>query len=173
METIAVKNISRARRDILVVACSASNDDGMFGDLLATSAMAHGVVGLIIDAGCRDIKELRAMGFPVWSKIISAKGTVKETLGSVNMPIKCAGQLINPGDIVLADDDGVVCVPREKSSQVLIKTELREELEKSKREKLLRGESTLDTNNMRLAIKSAGLKYVENPSELRLDNNDN
>lgn len=147
--------------DILVVAVSADNSDGMFGDLLAELALARGVRALIIDAGVRDTKELRRMSFPVWSKTVSAKGTVKETLGSVNVPVVCAGQYVRPGDIVLADDDGVVIVPHRRAEQTLTAARERENGEAEKRERLRAGVSSLDLYGLRDALSHAGLTYVE------------
>src|SRR2546430_7830400 len=130
--------------DILVVGCSADNTDGMFGDLLATSLKARGVTGLVIDAGCRDVKSLREMGFPVWSKAISAKGTVKATLGAVNIPVVCAGVNVEPGDAVIADDDGVVVVARKHAGEVAAKGEKRHADEEAKRKQLASGALGLD-----------------------------
>jgi len=153
--------------DILVVACSGDSNHGMFGDLLATSAIAHGVVGLIIDAGCRDVKELRSLAFPVWAKAISAKGTLKRKLGSVNIPIRCAGQFINPGDIIVADDDGVVCIPMQRADEILKKSTLRMELEDFKRKQLSSGVSSIDINRMRSQLETSGLKYLESTNDLK------
>jgi 4-hydroxy-4-methyl-2-oxoglutarate aldolase len=149
--------------DILVVGCSADNSDGMFGDLLATSLMARGVTGLVIDAGVRDAKSLREMGFPVWSKAISAKGTVKATPGSVNVPVVCAGIDVRPGDAVIADDDGVVVVRNKDASEVAAKGEKRHADEEAKRKQLASGALGLDMYNMREPLKKAGLVYLDEP----------
>jgi 4-hydroxy-4-methyl-2-oxoglutarate aldolase len=151
--------------DILVVGCSTDNTDGMFGDLLATSLMARGVTGLIIDAGARDAKSLREMGFPVWSRAISAKGTVKATLGAVNVSVVCAGVNVMPGDAVIADDDGVVVVSRKDAADVVAKGEKRFADEDGKRKRLAAGELGLDMYNMREALAKAGLVYVDEPAE--------
>jgi 4-hydroxy-4-methyl-2-oxoglutarate aldolase len=147
--------------DILVVGCSADNTDGMFGDLLATSLKARGATGLVIDAGCRDVKSLREMGFPVWSKAISAKGTVKATLGAVNIPVVCAGINVEPGDAVIADDDGVVVVRRKDAADVAAKGEKRQADEEGKRKLLASGALGLDMYNMREPLAKAGLIYVD------------
>jgi 4-hydroxy-4-methyl-2-oxoglutarate aldolase len=152
--------------DILVVGCTADNTDGMFGDLLATSCQAHGVRALIMDAGVRDVADLTAMKFPVWSRAISAKGTVKETLGAVNVPVVCAGQLVNPGDVVVADDDGVVVVAREDAEAVVEKARARTANEEEKRRRLAAREAGLDMYDMRGKLERAGLVYVDSADDL-------
>jgi 4-hydroxy-4-methyl-2-oxoglutarate aldolase len=147
--------------DVLVVAPTSASDAGYFGELLATAVAHRGVRGLVIDAGCRDIAELRRMGFPVWSAYVSATGTIKATLGDVNTPIVCAGQAIEPGDVVLADDDGVVIVPRAEAAAVLEASRARNEREAALRSRYAAGEMSLDVGGMRDALRAAGLTYVE------------
>jgi 4-hydroxy-4-methyl-2-oxoglutarate aldolase len=153
--------------DVAVLGTSSSNADGMFGELLATSFRARGALGLVIDAGCRDVADLRDMGFPVWSKVVHAKGTVKATIGSVNTPIICGGALVHPGDVVVADDDGIVIVPKLQAAKVAAAAAARDAKEAGTRKRLAAGELGLDVYGMREPLARAGLKYFEDEAALQ------
>jgi 4-hydroxy-4-methyl-2-oxoglutarate aldolase len=147
--------------DILVISPTSPSEAGYFGELLATSVASRGVRGVVIDAGCRDVAEREKMGFPVWARHICAYGTVKETLGDVNLPLACAGQIVHPGDVIVADDDGVVVVPRQYAADIVDASRAREEKEEASRQRYRRGELGMDVNDMRERLAKKGLEYVE------------
>jgi 4-hydroxy-4-methyl-2-oxoglutarate aldolase len=153
------------RGDLLVVAPTSRSDAGYVGELLCTALRQRGVRGVVIDAGCRDVAELTRMGFPVWSRCVSAAGTVKETLGDVNLPLVCAGQLVQPGDAVVADDDGVVVVPRRRAAEVLEACRARDRSEAANRARYQAGELSLDVHRMRERLEQKGLKYVDQATD--------
>ncbi len=152
--------------DVMVVGCTADNTDGMVGELIATSLKAHGVKGMVIDVGCRDVRVLTEMKFPVWSRAISAKGAVKSTLGNVNLPVVCAGVAVSPGDVIVADDDGVVVVPLADAKAVSIAARARQDKEVASRKRYENGELALDVNAMRPALEKLGLRYVDSAGDL-------
>ena len=153
--------------DVVVMGLSSANADGMFGELLGTSFRARGALGLVIDAGVRDTSELGAMKFPVWSKAVHAKGTIKATVGSVNTPILCAGALVNPGDVIVGDDDGVVVVPAARATEIAHAAQAREDKEAAARARLTTGELGLDIYDMRAKLAGAGLTYYDKPEDLK------
>jgi 4-hydroxy-4-methyl-2-oxoglutarate aldolase len=159
MMHVAVEQIQPG--DIVVAACTAECTDGFFGELLATSFRARGAKALVIDGGVRDVRDITAMKFPVWSRAISAKGTVKATLGSVNIPVVCAGAIVNPGDVIVGDDDGVVVVPAEMAASIAESSAARTANEEEKRRKLAQGVLGLDMYNMRAPLEKAGLRYID------------
>lgn len=160
---VAVEQCQEA--DVLVVAPTSRSDAGYIGELLATALRQRGVRGVVIDAGCRDVAELTSMRFPVWSRCVSAAGTVKQTLGDVNRPLVCAGQLVRPGDVIVADDDGVVVVPRPDAAEVLAASRARERGEAANRARYLAGELSLDVHRMRERLEQTGLEYLDQPAD--------
>ncbi len=151
--------------DVLIVTTTSASTDGMFGELLGVSCQAHGVVGLVIDAGIRDTAELTEMSFPVWAKAVSAQGTVKSTAGSVNIPVICAGAVVNPGDVIVADADGVVVVPRREAAEVAQLSDARIAKEEQTRARLRRGELGVDFYGLRAKLKELGVEYIDSIEE--------